>query len=197
MTDPTQRQRYVRYLYGISAGTKAADKGRAAESRRLMARLRHSLLEGRQIQAYGVVFRDHLPDSTAEQELWLLLGGLFALHPKQWEGAGPRSIGASMGRLEKKRPGAAERRFTHLLGRDRQTLPHHLRQVVRLLGAHDIPVDYDILLDDLGILLSDQHRGQRATQVRLKWARDFHMPMTATQTSGSDKSPTDPPETTQ
>jgi CRISPR system Cascade subunit CasB len=184
VTEPAveRRREYVKYLYGVAGGLRSSNQSLVAESRRILAGLRHSLGEGRQLQAYTTVFRHNPPHDEAEQETWLLVGGLFALHPLVWRvDAGPRSLGASLGKLDKKlknSPSVA-RRFTQILARDKRTLPHHLRQVIRLLAAHDIPVHYGQLLDDLVVLLGNDYRGDRASRVRLKWAREYHMPIPA------------------
>lgn len=201
MTDPVvvRRQDYVKFLYGLEGALKSNNPKRVAESRRMLACLRHSFVEGRQIQAYEIVFRNNPPRDETEQETWLLVGGLFALHPLVWRTSkGLRSLGASLGRLEKKLGSSSVgRRFTQLLARDRQTLPHHLRQAIRLLSAHDVPVHYGQLLDDLVVLLGNDYRGDEASKVRLKWAREYHMPVSAETPEDSDEPSTDLQETTQ
>ncbi|GII94318.1 type I-E CRISPR-associated protein Cse2/CasB [Sinosporangium siamense] len=197
MSDPhvVRRDRYVNHLLSLGRALRSPDPRRAAAARQALARLRHSFTEGRRHQAYEVVFQQDTPPTAAETEVWLLVGGLFGLHPLPWgDGRGPRSIGASMGRLHKKQGSpAVARRLTQLLSRDKRTLPHHLRQTVRLLSAHDVPVHYGCLLDDLVVLLGDDHRGDGASRVRLKWAQEFHMPVSA----ATSEPPTTHPEATE
>ncbi len=199
MTDPIVKRRndYVKRLYGLDGARGSANPAVAAQSRRQLAVLRNSFTDGRQVEAYEIVFRADPPDNEAEQDTWLLVGGLYALHPKVWKsGPGPRTLGASFGRLAKKLDNTSvHRRFTQLLARDGPALPHHLRQAVRLLSAHDVPVDYHALLDDLVVLLGNDPRGDRAGRIRLKWAREYHMPVSAER----DEEPvdtTEPPEPT-
>lgn len=198
-----QRKAFIDSLRDLHHARESPHSHRAADARRQLAQLRHSLLPGRQYQGYEVVFRrpsrqaaelgtskdqprGWLPASEHEQDVWLLVGGLFALHPQPWRRSGPRSLGASMGLLDKAHVGSANRRFTQLLGRGRSTLPHHLRQAIRLLAGHDIPVHYGQLLHDLVDLLDPAHVGKPAARVRLRWAREFHMSATAEPGNGSD-----------
>jgi CRISPR system Cascade subunit CasB len=201
MTDPVvvQRHEYVKHLHSLEAALRSKNPQRVAESRRMLACLRHSFVEGRQIQAYEIVFRNNPPWNEAEQDTWLLVGGLFALHPLVWRAnKGPRSLGASLGMLDKKLGSpSVSRRFSQLLARDKQTLPHHLRQAIRLLSAHDVPVHYGQLLDDLVVLLGNDYRGDRASKVRMKWAREYHMPVSVDETYSSDEPSNDIQETTQ
>jgi CRISPR system Cascade subunit CasB len=200
VTDPVaQRQEYVKQLDRLERDLRSSIPTRVAESRRVLASLRNSFVEGRQLPAYEFVFRNNPPRNETEQETWLLVGGLFALHPLSWRnGRGPRSLGASLGKLEKKLGSpSVGRRLTQLLARDKHTLPHHLRQAIRLLSAHDIPVHYGQLLDDLVVLLGNDHRGDRASAVRLKWAREYHMPVSADTTEDAAEPSTDLTETTQ
>ncbi|WP_249044583.1 type I-E CRISPR-associated protein Cse2/CasB [Crossiella equi] len=173
-------------MHGIERALNSGIQKRVAGARHDLALLRRSLTGGRQAEAYEVVFRDAMPDRSQEQEVWVLVGGLFALHPSPWRDAGRiRSIGASMGLLSKKAPNAATvtRRFTQLLGRSPAALPYDLRQAVRLLADHGVPVHYGRLLDDLVVLLGKEPRGERASEVRLTWAREYHLPRTATTTT--------------
>ncbi|TCO62885.1 type I-E CRISPR-associated protein Cse2/CasB [Actinocrispum wychmicini] len=198
MSDPvvSRRAEYIKYLHGLDAGLRSFHPKRVSEARRTLACLRNSFVEGRQLQGYEIVFQQNPPDDDAEQETWLLVGGLFALHPLVWRATkGPRSLGASMGKLSKKlvNNSSVGRRFTQLLAKDRHTLPYHLRQAIRLLSAHDIPVHYGQLLDDLVVVLGRDYRGDRASKVRLKWAREFHMPVSE---DTGEPSTTEPPENT-
>lgn len=170
-----RRGKFTAYLYDLHRQANSNDPRRAAEARQALARLRRAFSGPRhQAEAYEYVFRHDPP--VSEQETWLLIAGLFALHPQPRRQAHRRSLGGSMGELEALRGGAASRRFTQLLARDRDSLPHHLRQTIRLLVSHDISVDFDQLLDDLVVLLGDRYRGSEAHSVRLRWAREFHRP---------------------
>jgi CRISPR system Cascade subunit CasB len=184
-----RRRVYVDHLCSLESALRSNDRRRAAAARRTLAHLRHSFVDGRQYQAYETIFRHGQPPDSEEAETWLLLGGLFALHPLNWKkDKGPRSLGASLGRLRKKldESPAVDRRLTVLLAKDRHSLPHHLRQAIRLLSAHDIPVNYGQLLEDLVVLLGKHPRGDRASAVRLRWAQEYYLPVSAVTAETSD-----------
>jgi CRISPR system Cascade subunit CasB len=167
-----RRDAFISSLYALRAGAESGILGRQSECRQTLARLRRSLRSGQpEPGVYEVVFRHDPPES--EQEAWLLVAGLFATNP-QPASRGDRSIGSAMRTLREKRGEAASRRFEQLLTRDQAGLAHHLRQIVRLLASDKVPVNYARLLDDLVVLLGDDHRGEAAHRTRLRWARDFH-----------------------
>lgn len=169
-----RRYAYIKYLYSLENALRSDNAARAANARRALACLRHGFVEGRQYQAYEIVLQQDPPQDLAEVETWLLVGGLFALHPLSWKGSAPRTLGASLGRLQRKLDSpAVGRRLSLLLAKDKQTLPHHLRQTIRLLSNHDVPVNYFQLLDDLVVLLGRDHRSDAASKVRLKWAQEY------------------------
>lgn len=186
-----RRNTFVKALYSLQAGASSGIPKRQSECRQALARLRRSLTGPRQqTAAYEIVFRHYPPES--EQEVWLLVAGLFATHPQPAR-RGHRSLGASMRALREKRGDAAARRFEQLLGRERDDLPHHLRQIVRLLASDDIPVNYSSLLDDLVVLMGDGYRDNRAHRIRLRWARDFHSPDHTATTASTDDTTTSSP----
>jgi CRISPR system Cascade subunit CasB len=185
--------KYISQLHAIHHDLTSGLPKRVSDARRKLAKLRQGLIEGRQEQAYDVVFSTSMPNVPADQDTWVLVGGLFAIHPKVWtRRSSPRTIGASMGELARRAANAdtVSRRFTQLLGRDRQSLPHHLRQAVTLLATRDTPIHYGQLLDNLTVLLGHDPRGERASQVRLTWAREYHMKPSTTDIA------LDAPETT-
>lgn len=193
-----RRRKYVDYLCGLENMLRSNDRRKAAAARRTLAHLRYSFVDGREYQAYEAVFQRGQPQDSEEAEIWLLVGGLFALHPLNWKaGNAPCSLGASLGRLRRKLESpAVDRRLTVLLAKNRHSLPHHLRQTVRLLSAHDVPVHYRQLLNDLVVLLGKySHRGGRASAVRLRWAQEYYLPASAVTAETSDAS--DFPETTE
>jgi CRISPR system Cascade subunit CasB len=169
-----RRHVFVTYLYGLCAGLDSTNPRRAAESRQVLARLRRSFAGPRQeAEAYDVVFAHDPPQ--AEQEVWLLVAGLFALHPLRRPSGPQRSLGAAMSVLAQRRGESANRRFVQLVSVDRHSLPHYLRQAVQLLRTESVPLDYEKLLTDLVRFLSDNSRDDDAYRVRLNWARDFHI----------------------
>ncbi|MFC5059731.1 type I-E CRISPR-associated protein Cse2/CasB [Saccharothrix xinjiangensis] len=172
-----RRQAFVDSLYARERGTRSKNPRYAGECRQALARMRRMFSGARQqADAFEYVFPHDPPRS--EQEVWLLVAGLFALNPQPPRSRkGRRTLGASMGELKARTGATADRRFTQLLARDRDALPHHLRQTIRLLASHDIPVDHHQLLDDLIVLLGDDYRGDHAHQIRLYWAREYHVPL--------------------
>jgi CRISPR system Cascade subunit CasB len=167
-----RRRAFVNALYRLQDNV---ERGGYAEpdARRQLALLRRSFAGARQeANAYDFVFRHDPPE--AEQEIWLLLAGLFALYPQRRRANDSRSFGATMGELAlaKNSSSAVERRFVQLLSARTDALPHYLRQCVQLARGRDAPINYERLLQDLiGLTGPDQ---ERAHQTRLRWARDYH-----------------------
>ncbi|MFI9531465.1 type I-E CRISPR-associated protein Cse2/CasB [Micromonospora rosaria] len=185
LTVDQRREAFVRGLYGLHYAVTSDNPRRSGEARQTLARLRRSFVGGRQqAEAYDVVFPYQPPER--EQELWLLVAGLFALHP-HGDTARNRSLGTAMRDLVAGRPSAA-RRFTQLLSVDLDGLPHYLRQTVQLLRAGDIALDYHRLLTDL---VTMQGPGQAAQKIRLGWARDYHRPQRTHQPTTAETEPTD------
>ena len=174
-----RRREFTNYLYGLHYGLSSPNPQRVAESRQVLARLRRVFSGDRhEVEAYQYIFPHDPP--VAEQDVWLLVAGLFAHHPQPCRGGRRyRSLGASMGELEAVRGPAATRRFTQLLAKDRDALPHHLRQNIRLMATTAISIDYEQLLKDLVVLLGDDYRSDEAHRVRLRWAREYHLPASA------------------
>jgi len=170
VTAAGRRQSFVRHLYGLCYAVNSGNSQRAAEARRTLARLRRSFAgRAQEAEAYDVVFPHDPP--IDEQDLWLLIAGLFALHPHT-DNARGRSIGGAMRLLETSRPSAA-RRFTQLLSVEPAALHHYLRQAVQLLRSSQVPIDYHVLLTDL---VTMRESPDKAHEVRLRWARDYHRP---------------------
>lgn len=171
-----RRREFVNYLYGLHVGLGSPNPRQAAESRQALARLRRSFAGPRQeAEAYDVVFSQNPPQ--AEQEVWLLVAGLFALHPQPCPSGLPRrSLGSAMSVLVQRRGESVNRRFVQLVSVDQNGLPYYLRQAVQLLRAENVPLDFGQLLNDLIELLRDGHPEGAAYRVRLGWARDFHLP---------------------
>lgn len=168
-----RRRRFVRALYGLHSAL-GQDSPAAAQARQKLARLRRSFAGPQQeVEAYSVVLPFDPP--IAEQKAWLLVAGLFALHPQpptaRW-----RSIGGAMRLLATERGDAARRRLEQLLSVDGSHLPHYLRQAVTLLRSAEITFDFHLLIEDLIVLLPSEFTADEAHAVRLRWARDFYRP---------------------
>ncbi|MFY1681638.1 type I-E CRISPR-associated protein Cse2/CasB [Micromonospora sp. WMMD730] len=165
-----RRDAFVRGLYGLHYAVTSDNPRRSGDARRSLARLRRSFSGGQQeAEAYDVVFPYEPPER--EQRVWLLIAGLFALHPHGNTVRG-RSLGTAMRDLVEKRPSAA-RRFTQLLSVDEAALPHYLRQAVQLLRSGDVAIDFHRMLTDL---VDMQGSAEETHRVRLRWARDYHRP---------------------
>lgn len=116
------------------------------------------------------VARDAPPYDSGRLALYAV-AGLFAMHPKQAD----RSLAASFGELMRRRESdSIEKRFVALLGADAENVTEYLRQVVSLLAADDIGLDYAALLDDLRYLLNPRLAPESRDRTRQVWARDFY-----------------------
>ncbi|MER6717134.1 type I-E CRISPR-associated protein Cse2/CasB [Streptomyces sp. NPDC000877] len=173
-----RRGDFVTHLYRLNRSISSDNRHAAAEARRTLARLRRCFAGPRQeADAYSTVFDFDPPE--AEQHIWLLVAGLFALHPQAQpqDTHGRASIGTAMGLLAQDRGDSVQRRFTQLVSVEAASLPHYLRQCVQLLATSAIPLDYHRLLDELVDLLIDdpyQRNADRRQRIRLTWARDYH-----------------------
>jgi CRISPR system Cascade subunit CasB len=100
------------------------------------------------------------------EECYFLIATLFPFAPRRWDG----DLGESL-RLLRERPGAHEagvdRRMAALLEAASHELPFRLRQMVRLLAQHDVPLDWRRLLEDLRWWDHPERRVQR------RWARSY------------------------
>jgi CRISPR system Cascade subunit CasB len=172
-----RRRQFVTFLYGIHKNLTADNRYAAADSRAILARLRRSFAGPRQqAEAYQVIFDFDPPER--EQHVWLLVGGLFALHPRPRPASGERgmSIGAAMGTLAQAGAGSASRRFMQLISVEHDALEYYLRQAVQLLRAGQAGVDYYRLIDELAVLLAADETGrhaERCQDIRIAWTRDF------------------------
>lgn len=181
MTTPTsaaaaiadKRFDFIKDLYSLAAQRESPIPQRAANAHRVLAHLRRGLAgERQQVDAYERVFRHDPP--LREAPTWLLIAGLFALHPQHTSLSANTTFGTPMGRMARDRKDSVTRRFTQLLGQNPDALPHYLRQCVQLAAQADEAVDYRRLLDDVLILTGPHHRDAPAHDVRLRWIRDFH-----------------------
>ena len=117
-----------------------------------------------------------LPPATSagwnwQQQCHFIVASLFAWHPlhsvagKPWE----RNFGDSARQLKRKLENSdgPERRFVALLNAESENLPDHLRSMIGLFRAHDIPVDWELLLIDLTRWSSPNR------YVQTNWAKSF------------------------
>lgn len=161
----TRQHGFTRYLQSL------ADR----EDRASLAALRRGLGKqpGEAAEAFRLVL-PHLPPgaSRRDEDLYFLIGTLFALHQKSWLGnddqLGATNLGASFARLRSEvESDSIEKRFVVLLNCHQDDLPVHLRHGVSLLKSKEIPIDWSQLLRDLrGWWHEDRY-------VQRKWARAF------------------------
>lgn len=177
MPTVTRSSGLVSWLQGLA---KREDRGRLAALRRGL------LLEPHQFYTlYQVVPPQFLEGiGRAETERRLMVSILFAAHPALFTdeqlAVGRRNVGASLRQLADRRAGGAsnpeellpeplKRRLDAILAAHPDDLFPHLHQVIRLLKAGDVPVDWDQLLRDL----RDWDRDDR--RVQWSWSRSFYI----------------------
>lgn len=178
MSPPSERERaFVEYLARLAA---VPDRAALAALRRSVGKALGEVVEACR---YVVPW---LPAHAGgrEEAAYYLVAGLFAWHPQPWpsdgEARGPRNFGASLRRLlpaddaaetlreeGRERLAPLERRFMALLACHRDALPEHLRRLMGLLRAAEIPVDWAQLLHDVQRWDWEDRPVQRA------WARAF------------------------
>ncbi len=137
---------------------------RLAESddRAALAALRRSLSADATAQAYPYVvpFFPRVSSPWTERA-YLLVAGLFALHPMM----GAASLAAALRRVRDTTGSPSiEQRFVALLDAHPEDLGGHLRHAVALVRSHDTPIDWHNLLGTI------RYWNESA---RRDWARDF------------------------
>jgi CRISPR system Cascade subunit CasB len=143
------------------------------ENRAALAMLRRGLGKqpGEAIEVYRVIgdFAANTKSKTQETNLHTV-ATLFGLYPSESrEGSAYDSnLGASVSDLSNKpnRDGI-EKRFVALLNAHADDLPDHLRQMVGLLKANDVKINWLQLLNDLHWWDRDDREVQR------RWAKSF------------------------
>lgn len=134
-----------------------------AEDRAALAALRRSLAEDAVAHAYPYVV-PFFPGQASSwlERTYLLVAGLFALHPA----VGPFSLGTALRRVRDMTGSSSiERRFVALLDAHPEDLGPHLRHAVALVRSKDIPLDWHDLLRTV--------REWNMDWARRRWARDF------------------------
>ncbi|WP_433344263.1 type I-E CRISPR-associated protein Cse2/CasB [Streptomyces sp. CA-253872] len=173
-----RRDAFVSHLHSLATARESDATHLVARGRAELAVLRRGFSGGRhQAQAYGIVVPYGPPEE--EQDVWLLLSSLFALHPLPRSLGGPHAptLARSLGALAREKGSSVERRFAELVSVEGAALEHQVRQAVRLLRGSHTPLNYGRLLDDLVVLLSTDQMDHRVTErqrVRLRWISDYH-----------------------
>jgi CRISPR system Cascade subunit CasB len=141
-----------------------------SEDRASLARLKRGA--GRPLAECGSLmplFYRLLPASIrwqSDEENHFLVATLFPFAPRRWSG----DLGASLRLLRsqaKINEEGLDRRMAILLDAARAELPFRLRQVVRLLAQHELPLDWRQLLQDL------RRWEQEGRWVQKQWARSY------------------------
>jgi CRISPR system Cascade subunit CasB len=142
---------FVQRLYDLAA----------REDRAALAELRRSFANPLAALPYVVPFlrRDA---SRREEDAFVLVAGLFAIHPMR----GNLSLARAM-RICAERSDSVSLRFLALLDSDAEDLATHLRHGVTLVRSMELALDYDDLLQTVRWWSSEDRSRQR------RWAREF------------------------
>ncbi len=148
------------------------EKLRDGDDRGALAALRRGL--GREPGAAPEVFRYVVPYMPADpswrlERVYYLVAALFAAHPAP---GGHGNLGEHLRAIvhgDANREAAVERRFSELLAAHPDDVADHLRGVVSLLRAHEVPVDWRQLFHDLRRWSFPESRAA----VQREWARAF------------------------
>ncbi len=171
-------KRKIRYLGSVSSG----------ENKALLAEIRHGAGKkpGDDPRLWGILF-DTMPESMMSQqgvptyEEWAIYIAMtmYAVHQQGHDvktdnmNAEGMSIGKAVAMLvtgddDRER---VERRFNNLATADNmQGVSHYLRELIHLLRADDIGLDYALLAKDLYVYQFPE----LAAGVRLHWGQDFY-----------------------
>lgn len=153
-----EKESFVAYLEGLR---DAGDRGALAALRRGLGKPPGAALE---------MHRYVVPWLGEQERPWsdavhYMVASLFALHPQP---GGSGSVGSALARVAASTGAAStERRFVALLNCHGDDLSRHLRQAVSLAKAHEVPIDWNRLYQDL--MGWNHHSGY----VQRRWARDY------------------------
>lgn len=147
----------IGYLHGLA---KKQDRASLAHLRRGLGRK-----PGDAMEMYPYVGRFAGEGSgKAHERAVFLTAALFAYYPDAPQNAG--DLGSSVKQIAEKSD-SIERRFVALLDADAEDLHYYLRQMIGLLKANSVPVNWEQLFKDLRNWSHDDRFVQR------KWARSF------------------------
>lgn len=169
-------------LHDIAAGAKPGDaRGKLANMRYAMRdRLHEEYPVGRVFPAF---VEGALTEDDYRNEWRTLIAGLFGYSHDDVPHCDNTSLGKALQRLPAKRHGKGlESRFMALLNADDEHLPGHLRQVLSLLKADRIGLDWRRLLNDV-----TRWRG-RGKPIQKQWVHEFYK-----QSATSSSTAQDPP----
>jgi CRISPR system Cascade subunit CasB len=109
--------------------------------------------------------------SRAHEEALHTIATLFGLYPSESRAGDSfdSNLGASVSELKAKvKSDSIEKRFVALLNTHADDLPNHLRQMVGLLKANEVRINWLQLLNDINWWDDDKREVQR------RWAKAFH-----------------------
>ncbi len=160
------RQRFADWLDSL------ADR----EDKAVLAALRRGLSVESAERSWMLRYLPPLSASEREEEAMCFVASLFAYHPLSWrsDGATATNIGSSLRVLAQTEmdpgdelPDRIESRLEAVIQSHRNDLPEHLRRIVGLLKAKEIPVDWAQLLHDI------MRWDLPYSPVQREWARAF------------------------
>lgn len=158
MTDQDNVARFIKRLDELDVGARAQLRRNAGMS----------LAEGS--SALGLFYR-LLPHGVGEyqQEKYFLVATLFPLcESADWDGGGPRDLGATLKRARSDNNGnGLDRRMEALLEADSDQLRFRLRQAIRFARSTRVSVDWYQLLRDV---LRWDHPNK---YVQRRWAESY------------------------
>lgn len=164
MTEIATQTREEKSESGLIAYLKDLAK---KQDRAALAHLRRGLGKkpGYAMEMYPYVGRFAGEQSNKSHERAVFLtAALFADYPDAPQNAG--DLGSSVKQLSEKSD-SIERRFVALLDADAEDLHYYLRQMIGLLKANSVPVNWEQLFRDIRNWSHDDRFVQR------KWARSF------------------------
>lgn len=180
--------KYIGYLNKLAEDKDKPQEAGKRNVRAILARFRESLRNDSplEILKYLQEHFDELPGELSFYERqkiednYILIAGLVGLHPESSHHLKDKysNLGSSLAEYDRKinndRPkssddpvSSTEKRFMALLKAKEEDLPKHLRQIIQLLGAKDISVNWFQLLKDINDWNNEK------INVRRNWARGF------------------------
>ena len=157
IAEPKEKERLIRYLEDL---VKRKDRAALANLRRGLGKPPKTAME---MYPYLGQFLSHETKHNYENAIFIV-AALFAYYPDAKINVG--NLGASLRQI-KDESDSIEKRFVALLNAESDELPNYLRQIIGLLKAKEIAVNWEQLFKDVQFWNSDKSR------VREHWARSF------------------------
>ncbi len=167
-TRDKQEENFIKALRELDAAGRARLKRNAG----------NALNEARNV--YDVFYA--MVPAGVDQDRYFLVATLYAFGTRRSDPLDnpQRNFGASLRLVrDSEKAGSLDRRFNALLDADSQQLPFRLRQLVSLLSARRVAVDWAQLLTDLRYWNDANRRVQR------RWAQAYYQQATTSETLDS------------